>query len=95
MSAHTRGPWRYDEVWSLVTGPEGPEQQICAIHGSESVPRSEAKANARLIAAAPDLLAACKEQLASYDGVNLARLSKTERGHYEHLLAAIEKAENR
>ncbi len=53
----TPGPWRYDSVWSLVLGPEGDEQQICAIHGSELVPKQQAAANAALIARAPDLLA--------------------------------------
>ena len=53
----TPGPWRYDPVWSLVTGPQGGEQQICAIHGSELVPKHQAAANAALIARAPDLLA--------------------------------------
>jgi hypothetical protein len=64
LAQHTPGPWHYDPVWSLVTGPQGGEQQICAIHGSESVPKQEAAANAKLIASAPNLLAACEIGLA-------------------------------
>jgi len=95
MGKHTPGDWHFDTVYPLILGPKGGEQQIAAIHGSDLVPKREAQANGYLIAAAPVLLAAAKEQLASYDGINLARLSKAERGNYEHLLAAIEKAENR
>lgn len=57
-NSSTPGPWQYDPVWSLITGPQGPEQQIAAIHGSDLVPKRQAQANARLIAASPDLLAA-------------------------------------
>lgn len=50
---HTPAPWIYDETWGLITHGE---TQVCALH-------SGIKANARLIAAAPELLEACKTVL--------------------------------
>lgn len=45
---HTQGPWVYDDVWGLITAKD---VQVCALH-------SGIKANAHLIAAAPELLEA-------------------------------------
>lgn len=65
---HTPGPWRFDESnfginsdpgWGIV-GPSG-ESLGVTVHWDN---HCEAGANARLIAAAPDLLAACKAALA-------------------------------
>lgn len=57
---HTPGPWTYDDVWSLVTGPKG--EEIAAVHAAQSNPKrcdkGIAQANAHLIAAAPELLEA-------------------------------------
>ena len=61
MSAHTPGPWRTDpEVDDQsVIGPDGFMLADCAIFSlQDGAPSSErCTANARLIAAAPDLLA--------------------------------------
>lgn len=46
QSQHTQGPWVYDDVWGLITAGD---VQVCALH-------SGIKANAQLIAAAPELL---------------------------------------
>jgi hypothetical protein len=67
LDAHTPGPWKVDRrsrrfgaetirltVWKGVKSLE----MICAIAGDDS----ESEANARLIAAAPELLEACKAQ---------------------------------
>jgi hypothetical protein len=52
---HTPGPWRVD-IADTVKGPNGERVADAWIH--EAIEVSEA--NARLIAAAPDLLAACE-----------------------------------
>ncbi len=63
MNTHTPGPWEVDEgdgmpiakvSFRVVTAP-------CTPNIGSGLSREEITANARLIAAAPDLLAACKE----------------------------------
>ena len=58
MSKHTEGEWRYngDSDWPEVIG--GDETIICEPMGLNE---TEWVANARLIAAAPDLLEACEQ----------------------------------
>ena len=70
---HTPGPWELDSAgWPLlINGPMNEDDDagtvVCAIDCLEHMRRGyhynedEAAANARLIAAAPDLLAALKE----------------------------------
>ena len=59
---HTPGPWRANSSWI-----EGPKMalRVAAIdwpkRGSAPASKAEAEANARLIAAAPDLLAALED----------------------------------
>ena len=73
MSAagHTPGPWTYPGgTGNFVGGPD--RLRIADLGGLERSPE-ERQANARLIAAAPDLLAACNSVLdsvpfASYRG---------------------------
>lgn len=57
MAKHTPGPWAV-EIALLVAHrlPDGTAQRVC-----ECTMGKEAEANARLIAAAPDLLDACRE----------------------------------
>lgn len=58
MNDATKGPWTYDETWALIKGPGG--EEIAAIHCGQGdgarVNRNVALDNARLIAAAPELL---------------------------------------
>lgn len=65
LTEHTPGPWKYDETWALVHGADNSE--VCAIHsgspGEQRNNRNVVYANAHLIAAAPELLAALKEAL--------------------------------
>lgn len=58
MSAHTPGPWRFShgDIWPTGRGP-----RIAHLNDWVSVDRY--KANAALIAAAPDLLAALEGML--------------------------------
>jgi hypothetical protein len=62
--AHTAGEWeanRYDEIWAVEVldgGAAALKVFVASAHPVEDAARS--RANARLIAAAPDLLAALK-----------------------------------
>lgn len=58
MSAHTPGPWRHNETWGLIMHGKS---EVAAVHSSNS-------ADARLIAAAPELLAALRAIIARYEG---------------------------
>lgn len=72
MAGHTPGPWRYEpnakHYWDapfIVWRPEGPGHGIvahCSPYGTPATKEhyDETAANAPLISAAPDLLAACK-----------------------------------
>lgn len=50
---HTPGPWKHDDTWGLI---KHGREEICALHSGNS-------ANARLIAAAPELLEALLDAL--------------------------------
>jgi hypothetical protein len=75
QSNHTPGPWRIEphnkergKSWDYLVWKEGhlPNIGIVFYQGSTLTPEGEAETfhNAHLIAAAPDLLAACKLALA-------------------------------
>lgn len=55
---HTPGPWKHDENWGLI---KYGKTEICALHSGNL-------ANARLIAAAPDLLSALESLAVWHDG---------------------------
>lgn len=65
---HTPGPWKQhgDNVWHPI-GPFGSFREGVIVAkldtGTKMISASERAANARLIAAAPDLLAACQAVL--------------------------------
>jgi len=86
MSKHTPGPWAYQEdsdaYTHIVRGPNN--RFICQLNQSTS---AEIEANARLIAAAPELLSA----------LQVAELALRERGlrtcgEYKQIEAALAKA---
>jgi hypothetical protein len=58
---HTPGPWRVDGKWN-VRGPEPRDSRVAIVDAMASF--AECQANARLIAAAPALLAALQRLLA-------------------------------
>jgi hypothetical protein len=61
MSKHTPGPWSLHEHESLfVVGPDGNMVADTDMPADRGYRSPQCKANAKLIAAAPDLLAACK-----------------------------------
>ena len=84
--SYTKGPWIADlyEDGCFVIRPHGEEGPIIAERGVWT--DSPSHANARLIAAAPDLLEACK--VALYGGGTIAEAAEIVR-------SAIAKAEGR
>jgi hypothetical protein len=71
MSAHTKGPWTAGHFSSVVglpvmaqPDPTSNSVVICGVRGD----RETAEANARLIAAAPDLLEALRSLVADLGG---------------------------
>lgn len=83
-SKHTPGPWRLDGegLKAMVRGDDA--TIVCLRHRLPGIVNAE---NMRLIAAAPELLAACEAAYDAYDmGGGLAR------DVAEQLLAAIKKA---
>ena len=61
MSTHTPGPWAADPVTLMVTSERG---LVCVVEDrvhADYDNSAEIEANARLIASAPDLLAALRE----------------------------------
>ena len=84
----TQGKWRIghkDGQWKDRIYTEGDESLICEM--KSNVPTEQIKSNAHLIAAAPELLAACKM------GLKLARM--TNHPDEYHIEQAIAKAENK
>lgn len=74
--AHTPGPWEVvnnppNEDGSTATSIYGSDQYVadvyCGYAGSRNMPNAEAAANARLIAAAPDLLVALEQLVSDYE----------------------------
>lgn len=106
MNKHTPGPWRVDEtkalgaygVWTeYATHPgddgAGYPSKICSVlqGGDRRISREQRDANAALIAAAPDLLEACRKILAW--GVRANAFVEPEDGYLvDCLRAAIAKA---
>lgn len=69
---HTPGPWRTNKDGDRVLGKEGPvcdviECKAPVLNEPQSFHAERQKANARLIAAAPDLLAALRTLMAWVD----------------------------
>jgi len=64
MTKHTPGPWTIDETYALIVAPShlmaGNDIEIAACHAGRG---ADAKANAALIASAPEMLAAIKTLL--------------------------------
>jgi hypothetical protein len=84
-TTHTPGPWHVDsDIWTIEDGAHNP-----AAIASLAV-RPERKANARLIAAAPTLLEACKIALVAYQ---LAGKDTPNNSTANALRGAIAKAE--
>ncbi len=83
---HTPGPWQFDGLDKII-GDQG-NAEVCQVWGA-AVEDQDGYANARIIAAAPDLLEACKCALNSLDMIGATRGSPIT----TQLRAAIAKAE--
>ena len=93
MSKHTPGPWAVDRYCRDIT-PVGRYLRIAEIpgHRENDTPDSqEREANARLIAAAPDLLAALE---AACDIIDLEAAIYSARAKVEHETANTRSAGN-
>lgn len=58
MSKHTKGPWKVRENGGIMQAIEAGKDWLIYKCGRDNTPIAEVEANARLIAAAPDLLEA-------------------------------------
>jgi hypothetical protein len=75
MSKHTRAPWRtqgWVPTWAYIPVHDAAHNLVASLypHAGHGYTREQVEANARLIAAAPDLLAAL-ELIASFGGKTL------------------------
>lgn len=93
---HTPGPWTWDGEFGLGWYAElvSPEKYVGHYSRPQALSREESKANARLIAAAPELLAALEDILphairdihelneqmvgSLYPSINLAKIKRAE-----------------
>jgi len=104
MSKHTRGPWITSRSlhWPMIGGPprsvwtgdrrRSHRSRICTVERR----REEFEANARLIAAAPELLAACTRTAEIIQGGDrFESLEPWAQEIVQSLNAAIAKAEGR
>lgn len=60
MTQHTPGPWKYDWIEKSIFYDDNDVQPRIAIMDGDNTSEDQNAADARLIAAAPDLLAALK-----------------------------------
>lgn len=98
MSQHTPGPWATHGSGNCPCGMVfGPDGNVLVHHAvthewADFIPvEAQQIANARLIAAAPELLEACKALLALYQANGMPNSG----GSYEMAKAAIAKAEGK
>lgn len=90
---HTPGPWKAVEApynpkgWLWVQN--GPGALLADVHQNKNIPLDARNANARLMAAAPELLEACKAVLAVH---NLPRGMNERHGVMAMVEAAIAQA---
>lgn len=67
---HTPGPWTVADVCEVVVCATG--RTLCDVYSSPATGDEQADNDARLIAAAPDLLAACEALARSFNAVTYA-----------------------
>lgn len=97
MSKHTRGPWTIEDTKDGQYERIQSHGYVIAWTGHKdfgSLP--EHKANAALIAAAPELLEACKSMIARLENLTSDDFHKgREKAERERMIAAIAAAEGR
>jgi len=102
QTTHTPGPWAVQHevgaylfthsIQANIGRDDMPQFAVANVCVTASLDARECEANAHLIAAAPDLLAACKLALDSFGGLDTARLTAVELREYTALTLAIQKA---
>ena len=94
MSNYTAGPWQLQNPEGLLSVQvvKQPDKCICTVY-KLFFEDAEALANARLIAAAPDLLEALKQCEVMFRVFSTADLRKILPGTYKDILVALAKAE--
>ncbi len=93
MSGHTKGPWKAVENGFWKQGVQaGRGKWIVYKAGTEGMKQTEIEANARLIAAAPDLLEALEELSAVYSDALRDEFNITECPLIDKAHAAIARA---
>ena len=89
---HTPGPWKASEDFNLtgtlVSFIEGGGHSIAQTRLDDDTPEGMNQANARLIAAAPELLEACRDALLAVDTADWPTAQ-------DNLIAAIAKAKGK
>jgi len=99
MTKHTPAPWRYEQ-YKDFTDREGGQigisantwGNLCIVYQHCCKDPQEGMANARLIAAAPDLLEACKRVKSIFDAM-FGDCVDDKEGNLEFIKQAIAKAE--
>jgi hypothetical protein len=89
--SHTSGPWEHMPLSDEVLGPRG--QGVCS--PCDCYDEEQWAIDAKLIAAAPDLLVALKAVVSSYDGLRDPRSGRFASTFLLAADAAIAKAEGR
>jgi len=90
IAQHTPGPWSNERIWDTPASRiharvDGIPMALAEVFTMRNA--GEKEANARLIAAAPDLLAACKAALGAFERADAI--------NWDDLQRAIDKAEGR
>lgn len=85
QTKHTQGPWVFDDTWGLIMADNG-ATEIAACHAGRG---ADAKANARLIASAPELLMIAR---AYCNHLKTSAQADSEVATYEHIKSVIAKA---
>jgi hypothetical protein len=68
MSKHTPGPWTANGTAIEAEAPNGRSDTVAHVYGDRDAPvRGSPRANAALISASPDLLAACEAALETFE----------------------------
>ena len=89
MTQHSPGPWECVGFENLVVNDEEGNTITCAPGGRYGATLGELRANARLIAAAPEMLEALKDMLETYAWKH----EETAQNEGEHMLiSAVRKA---
>ena len=86
---HTPGPWEWDAEPGHGVWVSSEDVGICQVDFDRALTDADYKANARLIAAAPDLLDAAQT---AYKAMIAAELSDSSRAEWESSIAKLNQA---